>query len=156
MPPRREVCLQLLSSTGTKIGPEIVANTWTEGIQDWPSMLARADGTFVVWWTSNSASPDQSGTHVRVFDGTGQPLGPQVRISKETGPTTEMTELPDGRLVAVSGHAFRFLSDQGEVLTAVQPRRLRQVQVGGTGSSLGTSLPAGSTTGLTKGSGAGV
>ncbi len=87
-------------------GGDLLANSWTEGLQIEPAIAALANGNFVVAWSdwSESGGGDQSGASIRaqVFRADGIPVGSELLINTTTDDSQydpSVTALADGRFV---------------------------------------------------------
>jgi hypothetical protein len=75
---------QRFDSSGAPLGGEFRVNTFTTGLQTYPSIAADASGNFVVAWrtfAAGGASYDISGQR---FASTGAPLGVEFRVNTTT------------------------------------------------------------------------
>ncbi|ASG24922.1 calcium-binding protein [Nitrospirillum viridazoti] len=73
------------SATGT----EVIANTYMDGDQTWPTVTVLKDGTYVVTWTSpgQDGDGDAGGIYAQLFTATGQKIGDEFRVTLLTGGT---------------------------------------------------------------------
>ena len=102
-----DIRMQLLSSDGSKLGPEIVVNQTITGSQDAPAIEALTDGTFVVVW--QDAGVNGGGTNYILrgqhFAVDGSRLGAEFSLAPPStaGIQTDvdLAALPGGRFVAV-------------------------------------------------------
>lgn len=104
------VVFRMLDSEGTPVGAERWANRTTAGAQSSPDIVALADGTFLILWTS--AGTDGSGAGVygqRISADGARYLGSEFRLNATTAgdqlsdsaiTETSFTVLDDGTLVA--------------------------------------------------------
>ena len=74
---------RLFGADGAPVGPELQLNTYTQGIQQDPSVAALADGRFVVAWTSDVQPPDGSseGIFARLVGTDGQLDGDEIPVN---------------------------------------------------------------------------
>jgi hypothetical protein len=77
---------QRLDSSGTKQGPELMANEYTLNSQARPRVAADADGNFVVAWHGRYAGGD-FGVAARRFDAAGAASGAEFRVNAWTTST---------------------------------------------------------------------
>lgn len=81
------VKVQIFSSTGAKIGSELLVNTSTLGAQQNPVLAPLASGGFVVSWYDFSGAGGEDGTpgiRSQSFSATGARLGSEVSVNAET------------------------------------------------------------------------
>jgi hypothetical protein len=64
-----QICGQRMTATGSKIGGEFVANTFTSGDNEDPQVGTRGDGSFVIVWTADGygAVPGPDGAYAGIF-----------------------------------------------------------------------------------------
>ncbi len=93
-------------------GPEVQVNTFTADDQDEAGVAAHDDG-FVVVWTSNGSSGDDSdgeSVQARRLDAAGEPFGDEFQVNALTTGNQNSPSVaawPDGRFVVVwNGHSF--------------------------------------------------
>jgi Ca2+-binding RTX toxin-like protein len=98
---------QLFNADGSKAGAELLVNTSTAGLQEWPSATALADGRFVVSWADNTLplGGDASAREVKaqIFNGDGTKSGADFLVNTTTVDAQDapsLTTLADGRFVA--------------------------------------------------------
>ena len=91
---------QRFDSSGNKLGPEFLVDTYTTGRQEAPAVAAVPDGGFVVVWQSQFEDGSGFGVFGRRFDRKGDPLGEEFPINTYT------TDLQWGSAVASSGAEF--------------------------------------------------
>lgn len=65
---------QIFNSFGDKAGEEFLANSVTNGNQNYPSMVGLEDGTFIIMWSSGDGGEDASGSGIRGQLFTTEPL----------------------------------------------------------------------------------
>jgi|KBSSwiStaDraftv2_1062776.scaffolds.fasta_scaffold42636_3 hypothetical protein len=80
----RGVFGQRFDSSGAPVGPEFQVETYTTGLQGYPSVAADASGDFVVVWASETPGPFPAVFGQR-YSSTGVPLGPQFQVNTYTG-----------------------------------------------------------------------
>jgi hypothetical protein len=73
-------------STGSPVGPEFRANSYTTGDQVRASVAAAADGRFVVTWTSVGQDGSGGGAFGQRYDAKGLPAGPEFRVNSYIHP----------------------------------------------------------------------
>jgi len=78
------VFAQRFDSRGNPRGGEFPVNTYTTGVQNYPSVAMNEDGSFVVAWTSYGQDGDGGGIFSRGFDRLGNPLGSEVQVNTYT------------------------------------------------------------------------
>jgi hypothetical protein len=95
---------QRYDASGSRIGAELLVNTFTPGVQDEPTVARGADGRFVVAWRSLDGDGSNYGIAARRYDASGAPLGAEFVVNTYTTgfqayPTVAMAA--DGRFVIV-------------------------------------------------------
>ncbi len=113
------VFAQRFAATGTRLGSEFQANTYTTGPQALPAVAVDAAGRFVVAWTSGSyysfipftQDGSETGAFLQRYDATGIPLGPERQVNTFTkGPQGDPAVAADaaGNFVVVweSGYSY--------------------------------------------------
>ena len=75
---------QRFSPVGVPAGPEFRVNTYTTLQQGYPSIAARANGEFVVVWSSNGPDGQDYGVFGQRYAGSGTPLGTEFQINTYT------------------------------------------------------------------------
>jgi hypothetical protein len=88
---------QRFDTEGARVGEELAVNAATSGVQLWPVVAARKDGSFLVAWES---AGDGSGDAVlgRLFAADGAAQGPEQRINVATSGAQEDASIAaDGR-----------------------------------------------------------
>jgi cysteine-rich repeat protein len=78
------VFARLLDGAGLPRGPEFQVNTYTTGRQELPAVAAAADGGFVIVWESLHQDESHEGVYGQLFDGAGDPRGPEFRVNTFT------------------------------------------------------------------------
>ena len=86
---------QLYNSDGQPIGAEFRVNETVQGNQSTPSVIALANGNFVVGW-DGSGIGDGSGVFGRIFDQNATPAGGEFRLNDNTSGTENEVELAAG------------------------------------------------------------
>ena len=104
------VVFRMLDGEGTPVGSERWANRTTSGNQTSPDIVALADGTFLILWTSAGTDGSGAGIYGQRFSADGALyLGSQFRLNATTAgdqlsdsaiTETSFTVLDDGTLVA--------------------------------------------------------
>ncbi|MCP4967703.1 MAG: cadherin repeat domain-containing protein, partial [bacterium] len=97
-----EVSAQILDSTGAVVVTEFGVNSSVAGQQSLPSVVATADGGFVVTWQSDTGDGDGSGVFAQRFDASGNSVGPEVLVNTTTAghqTSPEVIELASGEIV---------------------------------------------------------
>lgn len=96
---------QLFNADGSKSGAEFLVNTTTVGIQNISDLTALADGRFLVTWTDNSATGDdtsESAIRAQLFNADGSKSGGEFLVNTTTASFqshSKATVLKDGRFV---------------------------------------------------------
>ncbi|MBR1241576.1 VCBS repeat-containing protein [Bradyrhizobium sp. AUGA SZCCT0274] len=96
---------QIFNADGAPSGSELLVNSTTAGNQSDPTITALADGRFVIAWTDDSQTGDDtslSAVRAQVFDADGAPSGSEFLVNTTmTGNQVEpaITALTDGRFV---------------------------------------------------------
>ena len=93
---------QHFSATGVKQGDEIQVNTTTSGQQQMPQIATRADGSFVVTWSSQGQDGSGWGVYAQQFDASGARVGGEVRMNAVTNNEqylSDMLALEGGKFV---------------------------------------------------------
>ena len=70
----------------------------TTGVQDWPQVAAREDGTFLVAWESAGQDGSSDAVMGRLYRRDGRPLAPEQRINVTTSGAQEDAS------ISVDGH----------------------------------------------------
>ncbi|WP_020592846.1 polymorphic toxin-type HINT domain-containing protein [Kiloniella laminariae] len=73
------ISLQRYDASGTKVGSEVVVNTYIEDFQVDPKVSPLADGGFVVLWEKGSSSPGKFIS--QRFNDKSEPVGPEISIN---------------------------------------------------------------------------
>jgi len=99
------VYAQRFNASGTKVGSEILVNTYTSGNQENSSVAMDADGDFVVSWQDAGQDGDGFGIYIQRFTAAGTPVGSEGLVN--SGYTTGAQKNPsvamddDGDFVVV-------------------------------------------------------
>lgn len=80
----RGVYMQRFDATGGKVGAEVPVNTTTLDSQQVPQIDSRADGSFVVVWSSLVQDGSGWGVYARRYDANGSPQGGELRVNTVT------------------------------------------------------------------------
>ncbi len=97
---------RIFNVDGTPSVPEFIVNTTTTNAQSQSSIVALANGHFIVSWTDSSTAPgDTARTSIRasIFDADGQVYEPEFLVNTTTANEqneSTIVELADGRFVA--------------------------------------------------------
>jgi hypothetical protein len=75
---------QRFAGSGTPLGPEFRVNSYTTGLQRYPSVAAGSSGGFVVVWQSEGQDGSYGGIYGQRYANSGIPLGPEFRINAFT------------------------------------------------------------------------
>jgi hypothetical protein len=76
---------QIFNADGSKAGTEFLVNTATADYQEQPTVVALADGRFVVVWTDWGGSDgSESGVKGQVFNGDGSKVGTEFLVNSAT------------------------------------------------------------------------
>ncbi len=99
---------RMFDASAAPVGPEFVANTYTNGNQELPVVAALADGGYVVAWQSFGQDGSGSSLHAQRYDLTGARVGGEFQVntysfSAQSSPT--VVGLPDGGF-AISWSSF--------------------------------------------------
>ncbi len=92
-PSSTDVFARRFSSTGSVQAAEFQINTYTQGIQDRPSIGMDDDGDFVVSWTSAGQDGSSEGVFARRFGSSGAPQGLEFQVSTYTSSDQEESAL---------------------------------------------------------------
>ena len=66
------------------MGPEFRVNSYTTGLQRYPSVAAGSSGDFVVVWQSDEQDGSYGGIYGQRYANSGMPLGPEFRVNTFT------------------------------------------------------------------------
>ncbi|MGQ0618746.1 MAG: Calx-beta domain-containing protein [Panacagrimonas sp.] len=75
---------QRYNANGVRQGTEFQVNTYTTGLQRFPSIGVDGDGDFVIAWTSNGQDGDRNGVFARRYDAAGTAQGPEFQVNTRT------------------------------------------------------------------------
>ncbi len=75
---------QLFGGSGTKIGSEFLANSYTTNYQRWPSVASFINGNFVVTWQSEGQDGSSAGVYGQLFNGNGTKIGSEFQVNTYT------------------------------------------------------------------------
>ena len=79
----QEIVGRRFDSNGSALGGEFPVNSYTTGGQNFPSVAAGGDGSFVVVW-AGAGLADGIGIHGQRFDSIGGPQGPEFLVNSYT------------------------------------------------------------------------
>ncbi len=99
-----DIRYQRFTMEGTKLGPEITANSVLAGDQTQPRIVTLADGSYLITWISAGQDGSGNGIYARRFAGDDTPWGPEFLLAQTTdGHQThpDIAVRPDGGIVAV-------------------------------------------------------
>jgi hypothetical protein len=91
------------------LGPEFRVNTYTTGLQWFPSVAADTSGNFVVVWSSDGQDGSSWGVFAQRYASSGFPVGPEFRVNTyTTSPQGGSFDIavasdPSGNFVVVRG-----------------------------------------------------
>lgn len=90
-------------ATGVPYGGELQINSTTAGVQGWPSVAMRNDGSFLVVWQGNGVSDDY-GTNAQGFDWDAVPVWPEFTVNDLTSGDVQYADVSigDGGLIVVT------------------------------------------------------
>ncbi len=97
-----DIRAQIYRSDGTAAGPELPINTTTDGWQQYPSVAALSDGSFVVTWQSYRPSPYFTDIFAQRVDADGNLVGTEFQVNSYTQfeqQQSAVTGLADGGFV---------------------------------------------------------
>ena len=78
------VFMRRFDAAGNALSGDVRANTFTTGVQSFPTIDADADGDFVVAWHSQAEDGDFYGVYAQQFSAAGAPQGGEVRVNTFT------------------------------------------------------------------------
>ena len=78
---RKGIYGQVFDSSGNKVGTEFPVNTYTTGLQYYPSVAALSGGGFVVTWMDSIQENGYHGVYGQVFGSSGNKLGSEFRVN---------------------------------------------------------------------------
>jgi hypothetical protein len=85
------------SAAGLPQGAEFLVNTYTTGIQSWPSAAMDASGGFIIAWTSTDQDGHGQGSYAQRFNAAGLRQGEEFRVNSQT---TSNQHLPSSAMDA--------------------------------------------------------
>jgi hypothetical protein len=90
-------------ANGVPYGSEMQLNTTTSGVQGWPSVAVRDDGSFLAVWQGNGISDDY-GVHAQGFSWDGIPIWAEFTVNDLTSGDVDYPDVSigDGGLIAIS------------------------------------------------------
>ena len=103
---------QVYDSSGRSIGSEIQVNSHTSKDQDYPSIAALSDGSFITTWSSHKQQQSGGGWDVygQRYDASGSPTGTEFLVNTTTGESNASfdTQLTEGgeALIGLKGGGF--------------------------------------------------
>ena len=115
---------QMFSSSGSRLGSEILVNSTTSGNQKYPNVIPLSNGIFAIIWEDWSETPpDTSQTSIRgqLFSSSGNPSGAEFLVNTSTNSYQEYptaTALADGGFVVIweNSDAFGGIDTDGGVV----------------------------------------
>lgn len=99
-----DIRYQRFTMEGTKLGPEITANSVLAGDQTQPRIVTLADSSYLITWISADQDGSGNGIYARRFAWDDTPWGPEFLLAQTTdGHQThpDIAVRPDGGIVAV-------------------------------------------------------
>ena len=75
---------QRFNASGTPAGSEFQANTYSPGVQDWPTVAMCDIGRFVVTWTSYDQDGSDAGIYAQLFAPDGSKMFDEIRVNTYT------------------------------------------------------------------------
>src|SRR6185436_20638484 len=78
------VMAQRFSSSGTPVGAEFRINSYTTGLQGYPSVGMDPSGNFVVVWQSSGQDGSNTGLFGQRFSAAGSPVGGEFQVNTTT------------------------------------------------------------------------
>jgi uncharacterized repeat protein (TIGR01451 family) len=76
---------QRYEADGTPAGLEFLANTYTTGAQNNPSVAMDADGDFVIAWDSSNLATSNVNVYAQRYQADGTPVGVEFKVSSQPG-----------------------------------------------------------------------
>ena len=107
---------QRFNAAGVAQGDEFRVNTFTVGVQDFPTVAMTADGDFVIAWESNGQDGDGFGIYARRYNAAGVPAGAEFQVNSYTSGDQRFPKLgldPTGNFVATWSSLGQDGSDWG-------------------------------------------
>jgi len=99
-----DIRYQRFTMEGTKLGPEITANSVLAGDQTQPRIVTLADGSYLITWISAGQDGSGNGIYARRFAWDDTPWGPEFLLAQTTDGNQTHPDIavrPDGGIVAV-------------------------------------------------------
>lgn len=99
-----DIRYQRFTMEGTKLGPEITANSVLAGDQTQPRIVTLADGSYLITWISAGQDGSGNGIYARRFAWDDTPLGTEFLLAQTTDGNQTHPDIavrPDGGIVAV-------------------------------------------------------
>jgi len=84
---------QRYAASGSPLGPEFRVNTYTTGLQIYPSVAADTTGNFIVVWVSHGQDGSLTGIFAQRWSAAGQALGPEFRANTYTPDHQYLTDV---------------------------------------------------------------
>jgi hypothetical protein len=75
---------RMYDSSGNPLGPEFQVNTYTNGLQEYPSVAMEANGNFVIAWQSFGQDGSDYGIYARRYLYIGKPYAPEFQVNTYT------------------------------------------------------------------------
>jgi hypothetical protein len=105
---------QRFDASGAARGAEFAVNSYTPGLQSYPTVSVAGDGSFVVSWEGMGS--DDVDVFARTFDAAGNPQGADFQVNTQTAGgqySPSVATLPDGRFIIAWSGAGRDGSFEG-------------------------------------------
>ncbi len=99
-----DIRYQRFTMEGTRLGPEITANSVLTGDQTQPRIVTLADGSYLITWISAGQDGSGNGIYARRFAWDDTPLGTEFLLAQTTDGNQTHPDIavrPDGGIVAV-------------------------------------------------------
>jgi hypothetical protein len=92
---------QRFDSTGAKVGPEFLVNSFASGAQFSAEVATLPNGSFVVTWVTNISDDGTDGIKAQLFNASGQPIGAEFQVNLDSGFTftSNVSALANGGFV---------------------------------------------------------
>jgi hypothetical protein len=118
------IAARVFDGTGSPVGPELVVNSYTTGIQSYPHAAVTPAGNFVVVWQDRAPDRDGSGTAIfgQRYTAAGAPIGGEFRVNTYT---TGDQRFPSVSASAAGGFVVAWTGPDGS-LDGVFARRYDQ------------------------------
>jgi FG-GAP-like repeat len=114
-----DIRASLLNSIGTPIVTNILVNTTTAGEQNEASVVALADGGFLVTWEDDNANI----VRAQRFDAAGNKIGTEFTVKNGITPNTGDTDSPEAALLTDGGRIAYAIGDvstgDNDVMTSI-------------------------------------